>query len=112
VPVVPILAEALTEFRKTLTKYADDDSYMFAGERFGTPLDLANLARRVIIRAFKHAELPWYGFHSFRHSTGSLLFDLGVEPKIIQQILRHADIRTTVNIYVKPDTARAAMKAR
>jgi integrase len=115
VPVVPVLGDALKEYRKTLKEgAAADTAYIFAGERRDAPLNLANLARRVIIPAFTRCKIPWLGWHAFRRSTGSLLDDLGVEPKITQQILRHADIRTTMNIYVKPDSARArkAMKER
>jgi integrase len=113
VPAVAVLGDALKEYRKSLKEgAAADTAYIFAGERKGAPLNLANLARRVIIPAFKTSKIAWLGWHAFRRSTGSLLFDLGVEPKVIQQILRHADIRTTMNIYVKPDavTARKAMK--
>jgi integrase len=113
VPVVSVLDDALKEYRKTLKEgAAADTAYIFAGERRGAPLNLANLARRVIMPAFTSSKIPWLGWHAFRRSTGSLLFELGVEPKVIQQILRHADIRTTMNIYVKLDTAtaRKAMK--
>ena len=75
---------------------------MFAGERKGAPLNLPNLARRVIIPAFKRVKIEWLGWHAFRRSTASLLFDLGAEPKIGQGILRHASVVTTMNIYVKP----------
>ena len=38
-------------------------------------------------------------FHSLRHTTGSLLAASGVHPKVAQTIMRHSDIRTTMNIY-------------
>lgn len=39
------------------------------------------------------------------------LHGLGVTPKVIQQILRHADITTTMNIYVKSDMGEATAAA-
>jgi integrase len=39
------------------------------------------------------------GWHTFRHSHSSLLHALGVDLKVQQELLRHADIRTTMNIY-------------
>ena len=38
-------------------------------------------------------------FHSLRHTTASLLAASNVQPKVAQTILRHRDIRTTMNIY-------------
>ena len=40
------------------------------------------------------------GWHTFRHSHSSLLNALGVDLKVQQELLRHADIRTTMNIYM------------
>jgi integrase len=98
---------------------------MFAGERRGTSLNLPNLVRRVILpllarckhcRAAKHfytdqdanhkfeldETIPkWRGFHSYRRSLASNLYSLGVKPKIIQAILRHSDIGTTLSYYVE-----------
>ncbi len=38
-------------------------------------------------------------FHSLRHSTAQMLKESGVHPHDAQAILRHADIRTTMEIY-------------
>jgi integrase len=38
-------------------------------------------------------------FHSLRHSTGSLLAASGVHPKIAQVLMRHSDIKLTMNRY-------------
>src|ERR1039457_6862025 len=39
------------------------------------------------------------GWHTFRHSYSSMLRDLRVDVKVQQELLRHADIRTTLNVY-------------
>jgi len=41
------------------------------------------------------------GWHSFRHSYSSMLRQLGVDAKVQQELLRHADIRTTINVYTR-----------
>jgi integrase len=82
------------------------DSYIFAGERRGQPLNLANLVNRVIKPCLKKRapEIQWKGWHAFRRSLASNLYSLGVEPKVIQAILRHSDIGTTLAYYVQtPD---------
>lgn len=42
---------------------------------------------------------PDMTFHALRHSTASMLFELGWHPKEIQEWLGHADFYTTMNIY-------------
>jgi site-specific recombinase XerD len=41
------------------------------------------------------------GWHTFRHSYSSMLRDLQVDVKVQQELLRHADIRTTLNVYTQ-----------
>lgn len=41
------------------------------------------------------------GWHTFRHSYSSMLRQLGVDVKVQQELLRHADIRTTLNTYTQ-----------
>jgi len=43
------------------------------------------------------------GLHAFRHGLGTALSNSKVSPKTVQQILRHADIKTTFRYYVHSD---------
>jgi integrase len=110
VPVVPFLQDMLKEFRGD----AQDSEYIFAGERRGGPLNLHNLAARVIRPAIerKGVDLNWKGWHAFRRGLASNLYAIGVTPKVIQAILRHKDIGTTLAFYVQTDDAesRAALQ--
>lgn len=38
-------------------------------------------------------------FHSLRHTCGSWLLAKGVNPKVVQEIMRHSDISLTMNLY-------------
>lgn len=106
VPVLPVLASALEAHRKTA--HCD---FIFAG-RTGKPLVLANTVRKVIVPALEAAGLTWQGWHGFRRGLASNLFALGVPGKVIQAILRHAELKTTMDIYVKTDDvqSQAAMQ--
>ena len=42
-------------------------------------------------------------FHSFRVTFATLLARAGVHPKVAQRLLRHQDIKMTMNIYTKVD---------
>ena len=54
----------------------------------------------------------WHGWHAFRRGLATNLHRLGVGDKTIQAILRHANVMTTMDIYVKTVSAdsTAAMK--
>ncbi len=65
------------------------------------------LAREVIRPALEAEKIPWYGWHAFRRGLATNLHRLGVSDKVIQQILRPANVTTTINIYVKMVTQDA-----
>jgi integrase len=108
VPVLPVLAKILDDHRSR-TRGTNDD-YIFKGERRGGPANLANLAMRVIKPALAKSEgdpLEWKGWHAFRRSLASNLYSCGVSPKVIQAILRHSDIGTTLDFYVQTPDAES-----
>ena len=39
------------------------------------------------------------GMHGFRHCHASLLIDVGANPKVAQEQMRHSDPRITLGIY-------------
>ena len=53
----------------------------------------------------------WQGWHAARRGLGSNLYRLGVPDKVIQRILRHSNLSTTLSYYVesKPQDAQDAM---
>jgi integrase len=107
VPVIPILAKYLEAHRNGCAS----DGFIFTGAKMGKPLDLHNLANRVIRPALKEANTPWCGWHGFRRGLATSLYELGVDGKTRQSILRHANISMTENVYTKPVSkiSKAAM---
>jgi integrase len=57
--------------------------------------------------------LEWHGWHAFRRGLATNLYRLGIPDKTIQAILRHSNLSTTMNLYVKSvgADAVAAMNA-
>jgi len=82
------------------------DGYIFHGDT-GRPLVLANLVRREIRPALKAVGLRWKGWHGFRRGLATTLYQLGSPGKIIQSVLRHAHLNTTMAFYVKPVQAES-----
>lgn len=98
-----ILAEERTDYRWT------ERGLLFPNER-GQLMSSSTLWC-TFKKALKDAELPPIRFHDLRHSCATLLITLGVHPRVIMEILRHAQISTTMNKYghVIPEVNRAAI---
>lgn len=62
-------------------------------------------------RVLHNHNLPHMRFHDIRHSTASLLFDMGMSLEDVKQWLRHSDIETTSNIYLHYTRARKIITA-
>ena len=77
----------------------DASDYILAGERKGTPLNLHNLASRVIKPIMKEKGLEWKGWKAWRAGLASALYALRVSPKVIAGILRH-DPLTSWKYYI------------
>jgi integrase len=120
VPVMRQLADALEAHRERMGKLAV--GFIFQGGT-GKPLNLDNLAKRVIQPAIEKCgvckltkgehktdghlfeqdkNLPvWRGWHAFRRGLATNLHALGIPDKEIQAILRHSNIAVTQSCYIK-----------
>ena len=65
----------------------------------GTPANCHNLTNRSWWPLLKKARLPRIPFHNLRHTAATLLLSQGVHPKLVQELLGHSDIATTLNAY-------------
>jgi integrase len=66
----------------------------------GTPIDSANLYRRVFVPAAKAAGVPWATFHTLRHTCATTLFRHGLNAKQVQGWLGHHAASFTMDTYV------------
>jgi integrase len=64
----------------------------------GGPLEPANLTRR-FSRLLNRAGLRRIRFHDLRHSTATLLLEQGVDLVVIKELLGHAHIGVTADVY-------------
>jgi integrase len=98
IPLSRGTAALLSEMRET-SQYGGDADPVFATP-LGTPLDVSNVRRRVLQPVARQAGLGSMGFHVFRHTCASLLFDAGRNLKQIQEWLGHHDPGFTLSTYV------------
>jgi integrase len=78
----------------------------------GKPLNLDNLARRVIIPALQKADLQWHGWYSLRRGIATLVSSIEKDPLAAKGLLRHSSVTTTLEHYIKevPEITQKAMK--
>jgi integrase len=86
----------LNEHRKSVANALN--AFIFAGERKGAPLNLANLVRREMTA--KVEKEKWHGWHGFRRGLATRLQEAQVQVEVIQEILRHTDPKVTQDSYI------------
>lgn len=59
------------------------------------PLDLGAVVNRKIKPAFGRIGITGVGWHTFRHTVGAMLADMGERQLTIRDYLRHSDINVT-----------------
>ncbi len=53
----------------------------------------------LLLRLTRKAELPEIRFHNLRHACATLLLSKNVHPKIVQEMLGHANAAITLTTY-------------
>lgn len=111
--ISPEMLEVLKTWRQS-TQFAADTDWIFASPaRIGRLPWCADSVNRAYQKAAQAAGIGHVSTHSMRHSFRSWLQVVGTPVAVQQKLMRHADIRTTMNIYgetFQPEIAEAASK--
>ena len=107
-PVDLALEKILREHRRRLPSLQSE--WVFPSKRTGMPAHPWSAQRRWLLRAGEKVGTMRLGWHAFRHTYSTLLNEHGTDVKVQQELLRHADIRTTMNVYTRavPERLRKA----
>jgi integrase len=103
VPIDEFTTAELLAWRRE-TVYAEPEDWVFASEKVQgrMPPWSDTLLDRFLQPAAKQAGITkWVGFHTFRHTYSTLLKANGEDVKVVQELMRHANISTTMNIFTK-----------
>jgi len=106
VPLHPLLAASLETWRRE-TPYAGEDDFIFPSFRLkGRKPPRANMlvCDHLQPAARKAGIVGQVGFHTLRRTLASALVANGSDPKLVQELLRHSNIKTTLDIYARAMT--------
>jgi integrase len=106
VPLHALLAEFMQAWKNT-TPYSEPTDWVFPSfRRKGSQPRTANMLvedhlRPAAVAAGVLAEDDprRFGFHNLRHSLASFLVRSKTDPKTVQALLRHSDVKTTLQLY-------------
>lgn len=65
----------------------------------GSPLNPSNVRSRSFLAILERADCPKIRFHDLRHTAATLMLAQGVQARVLQDVLGHADIRMTLGTY-------------
>ncbi len=107
-PINPGLAAHLRELH-TSSPFRAPGDWVFANDA-GKPRWQETILQRQLKPAALRAGIGKIGWHTFRHTYSTMLRSAGTDIKVQQELLRHANIQTTMNIYTQAvsDQKRAA----
>jgi integrase len=95
-PMHPSLKYSLQEWRSQ-SLYNKPEDFVFPSERLQgiKPLDLASVLKKKIQPAFRRIGITGVGWHTFRHSVGTMLAEMGEHQLTIRDYLRHSNLHVT-----------------
>jgi len=106
IPMQKFVAEALKEMRRRRSEQrmlGGTGPVQETDHVFHVPDKIARLVRKDAQHAGlipqRSPSARRVDFHALRKSCARILIELNVHPKIIQQVLRHSDIRLTMDLY-------------
>lgn len=106
VPVHPLIVETLLKWREQQPYHKSDD-WVFASRRFRGRKPYwgqAVLRRYILPKAQELGIQKHFGWHTFRHTYSTLLRSVGAEFKVMQELLRHSSLRSTLDVYTQAVT--------
>lgn len=99
----------IPEFMLNLLKPFKNQKYLFANER-GELMNNSQVTRAW--RAYQKATGITATPHQLRHHFASMLYDANIDVKSAQRLLGHADIKTTMDVYVHLSETRKDSSAQ
>ena len=115
IPIADIVVENLLKWREKQFKrevenpdvtaeLISPDSFIFGNDDGSVRTYYG--CRTIFERFLRRNKLTKYHiyFHGLRHTFSNMLFEMNENPKVIQQLLGHRDVKTTITVYNSVDS--------
>jgi integrase len=101
VPLDELTGGELLRWRSVAPYCANSDWIFASAKLWGRMPIWANTSREKVLQvvARKVGITKSIGWHTFRHTYSSLLAENGNEVKVVQELMRHAKVSTTMDVY-------------
>jgi len=96
-PLAPEIVDVLGNWL-SVAPYRTATDWVFASRKGGL-LDGDKLRKEVLQPAAERSGIGRIGWHSLRHSFATALDSAGARLKVAQELMRHANIATTMDVY-------------
>ena len=103
VPMDEYISQVLIAWRQE-SAYTTPNDWVWASPQMHgkQPLWLSTIMRYYIQPAARRSGIrKKIGWHTFRHTFSTLMKSLGVDAKVVQELLRHASMKTTMDGYTQ-----------
>lgn len=97
IPLADSIVGALSSVRKTYN--CAQETYLLSGK---TACMEPRVLRRYYRDLLDKLNLPHHHFHDLRHTFASCSIENGIDPKTVSVLLGHANVKTTLDVYVHP----------
>lgn len=106
IKVSPVVIDVLKAWRRALPEHMRSSvkGDLLSDESVVFPNDMGKMRtyngfRTTYRRFMTENNLGNYSLHSYRHTFATMLLESGVNPKVVQKLLGHRDIETTLGTY-------------
>ena len=97
--LIPIPSFLYSHFLKIKQSSDHPDSYLLTGtSKFVEPSNYYTMYQRWL----RDCNIQGYSFHSLRHTFATRCIEKGIDPKVLSELLGHANISITLSLYVHP----------
>lgn len=108
------ITDTLAQYLEELRKHDGNPrtGFILRNEDGGS-MSLENLTRRTILPRLRALNIPWYGFYSLRRGAGTTMTNVAGDRGLAAKgLLRHRDLATTTQFYVKDVPAETLLAAQ
>lgn len=94
---IPLPGDMAALLQKLVQSHPNGENYLLTGKNVPMEPRTMQYQYRALLKA---AGIPYRNFHTLRHAYASRCVERGIDVKSLSEMLGHADVRTTLQVYV------------